>query len=117
MKSTALILTQSPFSNSLSHDALDMAMVLGTFEIPTALFFVSGAVSQFVALKPEILGIKNYVKSFAALPFYDVTDLYVCREDLLSYNISEENLTDNFQLLNKQEIREKLQSYHQVITF
>ena len=117
MKSTALILTQSPFANSSNHDALDMAMVLGTFEIPTALFFVSGAVSQFMTLNPEVLGIKNYVKSFAALPFYDVEDLYVCREDFQSHNMSTENLPDDFQLLNKQEIREKLQCYHQVIKF
>lgn len=117
MKSTALILTQSPFGNSSSHDALDMAMVLGTFEIPTALFFVSGAVRQFTALKPDVLGIKNYVKSFAALPFYDVEDLYVCKEDLLSHNISHQNLPEDFQLLTKKAIGEKLQCFHQVVKF
>lgn len=99
-----------------------MAMVLGTFEIPCALFFVSSSVRQFASLKPEALRIKNYIKSFAVLPFYDVEELYICRDDILRYNIAEDHvfidhIPKEFQLLSSAEIQEKLQRFHQVVRF
>lgn len=117
MKSMALVLTQSPFVNGNGHDALDMAMVLGSFEIPTAMFFVNSGVNQLRTLQPEVFKVKNYTKSFGALPFYDVEELYVCAEDLRHWGVSEELINADFQILNRTKIRNKLSEFPRIVRF
>lgn len=117
MKSIALVLTESPFADTKGHDALDMSMVLGSFEIPTALFFLGAGVNQLRQLHPEVFAIKNYTKSFAALPFYDVEDLYACKEDLQQWNMSETALMDDLQILSNEEIQARLAQFNRVIRF
>jgi tRNA 2-thiouridine synthesizing protein C len=117
MNSIALVLTQSPFTSYAGQDAQDMAMVLGTFEIPTALFFMSDAVNQLRKLDPKKMAIKDFTKTFSALPFYDVEDLYVCREDLQQRQIQETSLTEDFQILDKGDLVQKLSQYQRVIRF
>ena len=117
MKSVALILTQSPFANSASNDALDMSMVLGSFEVPTALFFVGDAVRQFASLQPEKMNIKNFTKSFSALPFYDIEALYIRKADLEFNEIPEAGISDDFEVLDEQGVQSKLATFDRVILF
>ena len=117
MKSVALILTRPPFANGDSHDALDMAMVLGSFEIFTALFFVNAGVNQLRKLQPEVVEVKDFTKSFAALPFYDVEELYVCDEDMLHWGMSGATLNKEFKVISRAEMQSKLIKFDRVIRF
>lgn len=117
MKSIALLVTQSPFSDSKGHDALDMALVLGSFEIPTALFFVSSGVNHLRTLQPDTFNVKDFTKSFSALPFYDVEDLWVCREDLQLWSIDAALLGPELRILSKAGIQKKLAEYDRIIRF
>lgn len=117
MRSVAILITHSPFGDSSGHDALDMSMVLGTFEVDTAIFFMSDAVNQLRALKTETFNLKDFTKSFAALPFYDVEQLFACRQSLQKWQIKEDTLIDAIHVLDEGSITEKLAQFDRVITF
>ncbi|BDX06628.1 DsrE family protein [Planctobacterium marinum] len=116
-KNLALLLTQSPFANSAGQDALDMAMVLGTFEIPSALFFLSDAVYQLQTVNVAKTGIKDFTKSFAALPFYDIEEIYVSELDLERRDIDASGLPDFVTPLAPLALADKLAEYKQVVRF
>lgn len=116
-KKVALLLTQAPFANSAGQDGLDMAMVLGSFEIPSAMFFLSDAVYQLRQVNTENTGLKNYTKSFAALPFYDIEDIYVSALDLERRDIDSADLPDFVTALTPNQLADKLADYQQVIRF
>ena len=116
-KKLALLLTQSPFANSSGQDALDMAMVLGTFEIPSALFFLSDAVYQLQSVNVGDTGIKDFTKSFAALPFYDIDEIYVSALDLERRDIDAAELPDFVTPLTPMALSDKLAEYQQVVRF
>lgn len=92
-----------------------MAMVLGTFEIPTALFFVGRSVMQFNAIQPELIHTKNFVKGFSALPFYDVQDLFVCEQSLAQFGVAIELVPPPMQILDKHTLKSTLALYDAVV--
>ena len=117
MNSVAVLVTRAPFANSASQDALEMSMVLGSFEVPTALFFLGDAVRQFTHLQPEVMNIKNYTKSFAALPFYDVDALFVKKTDLDKYHIDARQIPSVYRILSDTQVEKMLTTYQRVIRF
>ena len=116
-KSTALLLTKTPFGDLSGQDALDMAMILGTFEIPCALFFIGQSVTQFKSIKPETIRTKNFVKGYSALPFYDVDDLFICQQSLNKFNIEVSSLPGQLTVLDRLNLHNKLMSYDSVVKF
>lgn len=116
-KNIALVITQPPFANTSGQDAVDMAMVLGTFEIPTALFFASGGVRQLASVNTTGTSLKDFTKSFAALPFYDIDDIYASQLDLQRHNINLQELPDFVQVLTPADLSLTLSEYQRVIRF
>lgn len=83
VKQVAILNAVAPLALHDSKDALDLALIFGTYEQQTAMFFQGDGVYQVMAnQQPETLGIKNHLKTYAALPFYDVETFYVCEESL-----------------------------------
>lgn len=116
-KNIALVITQPPFANTSGQDAVDMAMVLGTFEIPTAMFFVSGGVRQLTSVNTTGTSLKDFTKSFAALPFYDIENIYASQLDLQRHNINQQELPDFVQVLTPADLSLTLSEYQRVIRF
>ena len=117
MKTIAIILSNNPFANSSGADALDMSMVLGSFEVPTALFFVGDAVNQFRTLSVGNCGIKDFTRSIGALPFYDVEELYIEHKAMLERGLQPADLIPELTILDSQSLRNKLATFDMVVTF
>ena len=67
-------------------------MALTAYDHHIGLFFMAEGVLQLQPQQPEKVGLKDYVSTFAALPFYDVEDIYVHVPSLSRWGLTTENL-------------------------
>ena len=113
--SLAILNSTAPFSQTNCKDALDIALIFGSYEQPTSLFFQADGVWQLIDNQnPETLNVKNYLKTFSALEFYDIENIYICHDSLKERKLADSFHIDNVQILNAEDFSIKL-SQHQVI--
>ena len=114
-KSIAIINTQAPFSSATGKEALDAALIFGSFEQAISLFFIGDGVFQVIGNQnASSLETKDYLKTFSALTFYDIENIYVCQQSLTERNLPANFHVDNIQVLTTAEFSQHLHS-HQVI--
>lgn len=117
-KLTAIINSKAPFSSNAGKDALDIALIFGSFEQPTSLFFQGDGVWQLIQEQNgAMISVKDYLKTFAAFEFYDLENIYVCQESLFQRSLTTDFHIDQVQVLAKNEFAEKLASHHTVLRF
>lgn len=103
-KSIAIVNTHAPFSTATGKEALDAALIFGSYEQATSLFFMSDGVFQVIGdQNPAAITTKDYLKTFAALEFYDIEKIYVCKQSLIERNLDENFHIDNVQVLDVEE--------------
>jgi|TARA_R110002012_G_scaffold321916_1_gene552259 tRNA 2-thiouridine synthesizing protein C len=114
-KSIAIVNTQAPFSSATGKEALDAALIFGSFEQAISLFFIGDGVFQVIGNQnASSLETKDYLKTFSALTFYDIENIYVCQQSLTERNLPANFHVDNIQVLTTAEFSQRLHS-HQVI--
>jgi tRNA 2-thiouridine synthesizing protein C len=69
------------------------------------------------AQAPEVIEHKNYSKTFQALSFYDVDDLYVCSESLTKRNLGIDELCIAVKLLTHSEVSHLLEQHKHILSF
>jgi len=117
-KLTAILNAKAPYSNAAGKDALDIALIFGSFEQSTSLFFQGDGVWQLIQGQDgAIISVKDYLKTFAAFEFYDLENIYICQESL-----SERGLTTDFHIeqvavLTSKEFADKLAAHHTILRF
>lgn len=117
-KLTAILNAKAPYSNNAGKDALDIALIFGSFEQPISLFFQGDGVFQLIQSQSgSIIAVKDYLKTFAAFEFYDIESIYVCQESLLERGLSTSFHIDQVQVLAINEFAEKLAFHHTVLRF
>jgi tRNA 2-thiouridine synthesizing protein C len=117
-KLTAILNSKAPYSNTAGKDALDIALIFGSFEQPTSLFFQADGVWQLIqGQNGTIISVKDYLKTFAAFEFYDIENIYICQESLVQRSLSTDFHIDQVQVLAKNEFAEKLAIHHTVLRF
>lgn len=119
MANTVLIVqTSLPFQNHSGQEALDMALSLANFELPVKLLFTDNGVWHFNAgMSPSEMALKDFTKTYPALQFYDIDDIFVCGNSLKSAGLSVGSLPDFAQCISTDEIKSLFQSVQQVVTF
>ena len=86
----AIINSKAPFSSDFGKDALDVALIFGSFEQKISLFFQGDGVYQLIAKQDgTLVSIKDYLKTFSAFEFYDIEDIYVCQQSLVNRQLDE----------------------------
>lgn len=117
-KLTAILNSKAPYSNVAGKDSLDIALIFGSFEQPTSLFFQGDGVWQ---LTPEqngnAISVKDYLKTFAAFEFYDIENIYVCQESLDERDLTYTFHIDQVQILSRKDFSEKLAMHHTIFRF
>ncbi|MEP0063752.1 sulfurtransferase complex subunit TusC, partial [Paraglaciecola sp.] len=84
----AIINQSAPYGNSNGQESLDMAMAMSNFAQDVSLFFIEDGVLQLLSKQaPENIDARAYHKTFPALEFYDIENIYVCRHSLESRGI------------------------------
>lgn len=117
-KLTAILNTKAPYSNNAGKDALDIALIFGSFEQPTSLFFQGDGVWQLMqGQNGAIISVKDYLKTFAAFEFYDLENIYICQESLTQRDLTTDFHIEQVQVLAKKEFANKLATHHTVLRF
>ena len=117
-KLTAILNSKAPYSNTAGKDALDIALIFGSFEQPTSLFFQGDGVWQLIQQQNgSIISVKDYLKTFAAFEFYELENIYICQESLYQRNLTTDFHIDQVQVLAKNEFAEKLAAHHTILRF
>jgi tRNA 2-thiouridine synthesizing protein C len=112
------VISHSPYSSSLSRDALDMALASAAFDQQVSLVFVGDGVFHLLAgQQSHCIEQKSLEKSLAALELYDINDCYVCQQSLNERGISAMLELSNLKNLNPSEISQVLQQADQVMSF
>ncbi|MGK0440424.1 MAG: tRNA 2-thiouridine synthesizing protein C [Pseudohongiellaceae bacterium] len=84
---------QSPYGNSLSREAIDIALASAAFDQDICLLFSSDGVFQLNSQQAsESLESKNHGKAVSALPLYGVDHIYVCSDSLIKRQLQAEQL-------------------------
>ncbi|WP_088328416.1 sulfurtransferase complex subunit TusC [Lacimicrobium sp. SS2-24] len=118
LPSLAILNRQPPHGSGHGQEALDLALVAGTFGQQVTLFFIDDGVYQLLSnQKPEKIGRKNYSKTFAALEFYDVSEPVVCADSLACRGISSTSLCIDVNIQPRTEWLAMLAQCDHVVTF
>jgi tRNA 2-thiouridine synthesizing protein C len=118
IKSLAIINAKAPYSDSAGKDALDIALIFGSFEQPVSLFFQGDGIYQLISEQDgSMISVKDYLKTFAAFEFYDIENIYVCQTSLQERNLSTNFHIDKVQVLNPEAFAHKLTSHQTILRF
>ena len=114
----AIIHKTPPGSNPNGLEALDTAFSLANLEQHVAMFFIHDGVFQLAkGQHPESIGFKNHTKTYPALEFYDIEDIYVCSTSMKERSLSTDNLVTEVTEFDADQLSSLLQPFNQVLTF
>ena len=115
--SIALISKSAPYGTGNGQELLDLALAGGSFGQTIGLFFIEDGVYQLVQKQqPEQIEQRNYSKTFAALPFYDIDDIYVCQHSLDTRGLCKEQLCIDLTALEKPDLQQRLSQHQHIIS-
>ena len=114
----AIINSKAPFSSTHGKDALDVALIFGSFEQKVSLFFQGDGVYQLIADQDgSLVSIKDYLKTFSAFEFYDIEDIYVCQQSLVNRQLNESFHINDVEVLASIEFSAALNRHQHVLRF
>jgi tRNA 2-thiouridine synthesizing protein C len=117
-KSVAIINTNAPLSKANAKDALDVALIFGSYEQSVSLYFQGDGVYQLIAeQQPEKVQQKDFLKTFAALEFYDIENIYVCHHSLIQRGLADNFSIENVQVLNSNDFSTSLHQHQTILRF
>lgn len=117
-KTLAILNAKAPYSHCAGKDALDIALIFGSFEQPVSLFFQGDGVWQLISGQDgALISVKDYLKTFAAFEFYDIEEVYVCETSLAARNLSLDFHIESVQVLKQPQFSDKLASHQTVLRF
>jgi tRNA 2-thiouridine synthesizing protein C len=117
-KSIAIINASAPFAKANAKDSLDIALIFGSYEQTVSLYFQGDGVYQLISgQKPEQIQQKDFLKTFAALEFYDIENIYVCQHSLQKRNLSPNFCIDNVRVLSSDDFSISLHQHQTILRF
>jgi tRNA 2-thiouridine synthesizing protein C len=117
-KTIAILNANAPLSKTNAKDALDVALIFGSYEQDISLYFQGDGVYQLIAAQnPEKVQQKDFLKTFAALEFYDIENIYVCLHSLNQRGLAENFSIKNVQLLTRNDFSTSLHQHQTILRF
>jgi tRNA 2-thiouridine synthesizing protein C len=117
-KSVAIINASAPLSKVNAKDSLDVALIFGSYEQAISLYFQGEGVYQLIAKQqPELIQQKDFLKTLAALEFYDIENIYVCHDSLTKRGLSNNFSIENVQVLNLDDFSTSLHQHQTILRF
>lgn len=117
-KKILIINRRAPYGRSNARDSLDVALTCGVFELPVSVLFADDGVFQLIGdHQAKGIGQKNLSATLAALPMYDIDQLYVCQDSMKQQGLSESDLANNPTTLDRDAIQQLIRDHDVVLTF
>lgn len=118
MTTLAIINSRFPHGSAIGQESLDLVLAAGSFGQQVSLFFLGDGVLQLLRNQsPEDIEQRNYSKTFQALNFYDVEDIYVCQSSLSERHLKIENLVIEVKVLEQEQLAEKIAANQHILRF
>jgi tRNA 2-thiouridine synthesizing protein C len=116
--SIAIINKSAPYGSSNGQESLDMAMAMSNFSQDVSVFFIEDGVLQLLLSQdPAAIDAKAYHKTFKALEFYDIENIYVCSQSLAQRGIQRSQLCIPVTLIEHDDLSSLLASQQHVMSF
>lgn len=116
--SLAIINKSAPYGQANGQESLDLAIAGANFGQAVSLFFIDDGVFQLLrAQAPQQIQSKNYSKTFAALTFYDIDDIYVCQQSLTLRNLTPDDLCIPVNALSNEQLQQRLALFQHLVSF
>ncbi|BDY05377.1 sulfurtransferase complex subunit TusC [Ferrimonas sp. YFM] len=118
MKQLGILFTRAPHGTPRGREALDLALLGASYDIPTRLFFCGDGVYQLLKdQQPGAIEGRDYIATFKALPLYDVEEIWVCATSLAERGLNGEDLLIEVEVADKDDFALALNQTEQVLTF
>lgn len=117
-KSLGVINSAAPYGVSDGQESLDLAMAAANFGQDVTLFFVDDGVFQLLKSQHPIpeQG-KHYSKTFPALTFYDIDDIFVCQRSLSERGLVVSDLCIKVTALPQEALNQQLTQLDHLLRF
>lgn len=119
MSQNLLIINRKPPWLGVSvHEIADIALSGGSLNLPISILFMDDGVFQILERDiPSAVGERDLSANLKSLPLFGVDQIFSCGYSLKSRGcISFKLILESIKILNLKEVRETIQSHHQVIT-
>lgn len=118
MRSTLFINNKPPHSSPATKESLDAALASAAFGVEVGLLFLEDAVFQLKKEQaPDTGDLKNTAPIFLSLELYEISKVFVCKEDLIERGLSPEDLVIDVTLVAADEIAPLFSSFDNLLTF
>ncbi|QYJ91796.1 sulfurtransferase complex subunit TusC [Shewanella halotolerans] len=118
MKKITIIFRHAPHGSAKGREGLDFALLSASFEQEVSLIFVDEGVLNLLPLQtPEVIGAKDFLAAFKALPLYDIECVYACHQSLADYQLDELALAFPLEIKSPAEIGELLTQADEVFVY
>lgn len=106
------------YGNSLSREAIDVALAAAAFDQNISLLFTGDGLFQLLNQQmSEAIHSKNHGKALSALSLYGVEDIFLCSDSMSERNLSNEDLILTGKSCNKGTIAELLNNQDVILNF
>ncbi len=117
-KQLLFALRHAPYGNSLAKEALDAILATSVYDQALSIVFMDDGVFQLLNnQQADVIEAKNFINILAALPLYDITDLFVCEQSLISRGIKPHSIPDNIQRLHADDIQRLFHQQDHILSF
>ena len=118
MKKLCIVFRHGPHGTAKGREALDLALLSASFEQEVSLLFTDEGVLHLLNnQQPELVGAKDYIATFGALPLYDVETLLVCQDSLSELSIKATDCKFDAQVSTARQISTHLNDVDEVLVF
>ncbi|AMO56699.1 hypothetical protein GZ77_03045 [Endozoicomonas montiporae] len=116
--SVCIISTRAPYHGHAAREALDAALVSASYDLNTSVLLMGDGVYQLLNHQsPEQLPRKNLSALLKALPLYGIDSVFVDYESLQERDISEDQLSEGYTLLEEGGLAPFIAQHDKVLNF
>lgn len=117
-KPILIVLRRSPYGSSLAKASLDVALAAAAFDQDVDLLFLGDGVLQLLSDQDsDKLGIRNIGRQLAALPMYDINQVYVDAKAAVRFNMDLSTAPVETQVLEPFEMQQLISRYDHLLGF
>ena len=118
MKSTLVINNKPPYSSQTTKESLDAALATAAFGVEVGLLFVGDGIFQLLRNQnPNSKDLKRTAPIFNSLALYEISQVYVYEEDLVTRGLKQQDLLIDTTLIASQDLAGLLAAYDNLLTF
>ncbi|XKM13386.1 sulfurtransferase complex subunit TusC [Orbaceae bacterium ac157xtp] len=117
MKKIAIIFNHSPHGTAYGREALDAALALSALHELSLFFLHEGIFHLLPNQQPEHILARDYISTLSMLELYDIEKIYVCSDDLTSFQLQDYKLNLNVQSVDRKTIKHYLDQQDVILNF